>query len=90
MNESKAKTDSPQWAKWRAAGAVGGLDRKSSVVIPVVKTPIQILEEMPTPTDLGGVFALFLANEARAMDEGISTPTESHKRLKAVFAAPEI
>ncbi|HZJ18366.1 MAG TPA: hypothetical protein VFD45_01965 [Patescibacteria group bacterium] len=38
MNESKARVDSPQWAKWRAVGAVGNMEstRKSLMSFNVV------------------------------------------------------
>jgi hypothetical protein len=49
----------------------------------------QVLDKMPTPRDLDSVFALFLAVEGVAMEDGRSTYEESRDRLIAVFTAPE-
>jgi hypothetical protein len=48
----------------------------------------QVLDKMPTPRDLDSVFALFLAVEGVAMEDGRSNYKESRDRLIAVFTAP--
>lgn len=46
----------------------------------------KIIDDMPTPTDAGGAIALFAALELESMEQGQSTPEESGRVLREVFA----
>lgn len=49
----------------------------------------EIIDNMPTPTDVAGTFALFLALEGKAMEDGQSTPEQSAAALRAVFGTDQ-
>ncbi len=52
------------------------------------RTTREKIDAMPTPTSIGGAFALFAAIEMEAIEEGRSTPEESVELLREVFSTP--
>jgi hypothetical protein len=49
------------------------------------RTTRQIIEGMPTPRTAGGIFALFVALEGAALEQGLTTPEESAAHLRETF-----
>jgi len=49
------------------------------------RTMREIIDGMPTPTGVAGTFALFLALEGEAIEQGRSTPEESTEVLRELF-----